>query len=269
MEHKAIALIAQSRLSPQALQAIEAILAPGVNLEKIANCPDDLAFAMVRTCAGLFTIPPQGDTKSWHSIRIPVDADVDAASIMTYCPQGSCVVAQIPKDVAVLQDPAAALDDRRAALMFLVHFVGDEHQPMHGATDVPDDHGGGLKFMNNISYAGKPLSLHRVWDYAMADPAKVDWSLPDDVLTAQASALALALGAGLPSGATSDFAVEAALESHDIARTVIYPAYRASHGDDSLADYRAKMQPIAYRRIQLASVRLAALLELALVGGKP
>jgi hypothetical protein len=268
--------MAQSRLSPQALSALEAILGPGVSLEEIATCPDNLAFAPNPTlsCAG-FTISLQVDpaaTKLWHTIRIPFDANVDAASIMNYCPQDNCVVAQIHKDVAVLRDAGASLEDKRTALMFLVHFVGDVHQPLHSATGVPDDGDGWLKVMHAISYLGKPLNLHQVWDDAMDDPSQVNSSLPDGTLTAQAETLAHTLGgAGLQdaaSWATGDLAVEAALESHDIAQTVIYPAYEASQGNDSLADYRAKMQPIAYRRIQTASVRLSALLEQALVGEK-
>ena len=266
--HKTVGMIAQSRLSPQALRAIAAILGLGVSLEKIANCPDQFVFTPDRNCAGAFTM--QGDplpTKPWHYINIPVDASADATSMMSYCPQDACVVAQIRKDVAVLKDPAAPLDDKRMALMFLVHFVGDVHQPLHSATDTPDDFGGNRKIMHAITYLGKPLNLHSIWDEEIDDPAKVDYRLPADVLTAQAETLARALEAGLQVEAawtTGDLAGAAALESHAIAQTVIYPAYRASDGQDLLADYRAKMQPIAYRRIQMAGVRLAALLEQAL-----
>ena len=268
--HKAIGMIAQSRLSPQALQAIEALLGPGVSLDKIANCPDQFVFTKDLSCAGVFTMT--GDpvaTKLWHFLNFPIIAD--AASMMSYCPGDNCVVAQIPKDVAVLEDPAASLQDKRMALMFLVHFVGDVHQPLHSATDFPDDSGGNYKWMHAIaSTTGKQTNLHTLWDDEIDDPVKVDYRLADSDLTAQAERVARSLEAGAKDTASwttaGDLAAAAAQESWDIAKTVIYPAYRASFGNDTLADYQAKMQPIAYRRIQLAGVRLSALLETALAG---
>ena len=267
--HKAIGMIAQSRLSPQAMQAVQAILGSGVDLQKIANCPDQFVFTPDTNCAGVFTMT--GDpklTKHWHYVDTPITANVDAASIMNFCPQDDCSVAQIRKDIAVLQDSAASLQDRRMALMFLVHFVGDEHQPLHNETGVPDDFGGNLKIMSAMIYLGKPQNLHTVWDEAIQDPAKVDYRLPDDALTAQAETLARSLEGGVQDAAswlTGDFVAAASVEGHDIAQTVIYPAYAASNGSDLLADYQAKMQPIAFKRIQMAGVRLAALLEQALV----
>jgi hypothetical protein len=270
--HKAVAMIAQSRLSPQALKAIAAILGPGVSLHQIASCADDFAYSSNANCAGLFTVP--GDpaaSKPWHFIDIPVTAKVDATSMMTYCPQDACSVAQIHKDVAVLQNPSAALNDKQVALMFLVHFVGDSHQPLHSETGVPDDRGGNLKLMNKIIYQGKPVNLHAIWDDAMEDPAKVDYQLPQATLTAQAQSLVSSLD-GLPvdpSWTTGDLAAEAALEGQGIAQSTIYPAYNASQGNDLLADYQSEMQPIAYRRIKMAGVRLAFLLEQALGSSAP
>jgi hypothetical protein len=147
------------------------------------------------------------------------------------------------------------------ALMFLVHFVGDVHQPLH---NVADDFGGNLKIMRKITYQGKPVNLHSIWDSEIDDPAKVDYRLPESALTAQAEALARALEGGIRdegSWTQGDLAAAASLESHSLAQTVIYPEYWESHGDDDLADYQAKMQPIAFRRIQMAGVRLAVLLE--------
>jgi hypothetical protein len=48
---------------------------------------------------------------------------------------------------------------RKEALMILFHLVGDLHQPLH--IGLPQDEGGELTF---VSYAGKPVDLHRIWD---------------------------------------------------------------------------------------------------------
>lgn len=276
--HKAVAMIAESRLSPQALQAIEDILGPGARLDIISSCADKFIYEKDRSCAGLFTM--QGEsapTKPWHFIDIPVNVDIphDArpseTPMMDFCPGGSdCVVAQIRREATLLGEPGAAPDDKRMALMFLVHFIGDVHQPMHGATDEPDDHGGNLKAMRAILHLGRPVNLHSIWDAAIDDPAKVDYRLPDETLTSEARALAASLAGDISDqDATAwtkdeDLAGRAALESHFIAQTVIYPAYKASQGRDLLKDYQDKMQPLAHRRIEMAGVRLAALLERAL-----
>lgn len=269
--HKAIGMIAQNRLSPETFKSIEGILGSGVSLDQIAACADKLIYGE-QNCAGAFTINASTGfgTMPWHFINIPVPANADQASMMSYCPGGvNCVVAQIHKDTLILQDPKTSLDDKRTALMFLVHFVGDVHQPLHGSDGDPHDQGGGFKMMNNIVYQGKPMNLHSLWDSAIGDPAENDFRLPDSTLTGHAKDLADRLEAGLKNVNTSswlqgDIVGKAALESHSIAQTVIYPAYVANQGNDLLADYQVRMRSIAEQRIYMAGVRLAALLESAL-----
>ena len=47
------------------------------------------------------------------------------------CPNGDCVVMAIERQRAILADRSQPLEARRDALKFLVHFLGDVHQPMH------------------------------------------------------------------------------------------------------------------------------------------
>jgi len=273
--HKAVGMIAQKRLSPQALAAVRAILGEGVTLDQIANCADAFVFHDGDgTCAGAFRMEGSPDpTKPWHYIDIPVtEAAHPSASAMTaYCKGGDCAVAQIRNDVASLKDPAEPLIKKQMALMFLVHFVGDVHQPLHGADDVPSDYGGNKKLMSAILLRGKPVNLHSLWDGAIDSPEQVDYRLPDAVLTRKAESLASAeIGddearrwAAPADG--YDLASQAAEESFDIAKAVIYPEYKATQGGDSLTRYQELMQATAQQRVRIAGVRLAALLEYALV----
>ncbi len=47
------------------------------------------------------------------------------------CPTGDCVIAKILDFRKIVHDPATAPEARAEALMFLVHFIGDMHQPLH------------------------------------------------------------------------------------------------------------------------------------------
>jgi hypothetical protein len=58
---------------------------------------------------------------------------------------------------------------------------------------------------------------------------------------------------------------DAAFESFSIAKSTVYPAYYAPDGKTIGAAYQARMTPIVDERLERAGVRLAALLETALV----
>jgi hypothetical protein len=71
----------------------------------------------------------------------------------------------------VLQDPNASLADKQTALRFVIHLVGDLHQPFHagkccdkGANDV------------KVTWFGKPTNLHAVWDSAIVDDEQLSFS---------------------------------------------------------------------------------------------
>jgi hypothetical protein len=138
--------------------------------------------------------------------------------------------------------------------MYLAHFFGDLHQPLHGAGEFDDsgagDQGGNLKL---VPRRGKLISLHWLWDDAVADDS-------------DPAALADELGRGTETDAASascgpEMVERAALESHEIADQRIYPLF---HYDATLTDtegYRLVMRPIARERMRSASVRLACELE--------
>lgn len=54
-------------------------------------------------------------------------------------------------------------------LKFLVHFIGDLHQPMH--VGKPEDRGGNL---TKVSYKGKNVNLHALWDSSFIEEQKLD-----------------------------------------------------------------------------------------------
>jgi hypothetical protein len=114
------------------------------------------------------------DTGGWHFIDIPLDAKRDR--IMEACPPASgCVTWAIRRQLEVLRSTSAGKREQAEALMFLVHFVGDLHQPLHAADN--DDRGGNCVavalFDRQPERAGTDQNyrpnLHGVWDTDLVD----------------------------------------------------------------------------------------------------
>ena len=291
--HKAIGIIAQERLSPRTLGAVEAILGrnnqgQSVSLADIAACPDELKYAKQSpfVCAGVIEIAsgeqsafgtvalPWKASSAWHFANVPNAASPDASDIEQYCPDNAngnpakkCVMAQVKYDMQVLESPSSSLGDRQLALMFLVHFVGDEHQPLHVNDD--NDWGGNKK---KVVFEGQPLNLHALWDDVLT-PRYGAMSETPQAQAADAADLAAKLDQDLGSRDVSawttgqDLPDEAAVESFYIAKNVIRPVYAQDYDPSRNAavfgpDYVTQMQPIAYEQLEKAGVRLAYFLNL-------
>jgi hypothetical protein len=142
--HNLVARLAAARLTPAAAARVAEILGPGVTLASISSWPDQVR--RERT-----------ETAPWHYIDIPIDKPhLDMARD---CPKGACVVTKIEDFEKVVADPTATPVARKEALMFIVHFVGDMHQPLH-SSDNKDKGGNDVK----LDFFGKPSNLHSVWD---------------------------------------------------------------------------------------------------------
>jgi hypothetical protein len=105
-----------------------------------------------------------GYTSSWHYQNVDICKPFDLKSA---CAGGNCVSAQIDRNFALLKNKSLPANVRLEALAFLIHFVGDLHQPLH-AGDHSDRGGNDLK----ASYGVMPgYNLHSVWDGLLADRA--------------------------------------------------------------------------------------------------
>jgi hypothetical protein len=97
-------------------------------------------------------------SEKWHYDNQPV---CKTLTFDQYCPKGDCASAKIPELFRKLKDTSAPKEDRAQALRFLVHMVGDIHQPLHAADD--GDLGANLKFVL-IPESSEGRRLHGVWD---------------------------------------------------------------------------------------------------------
>jgi hypothetical protein len=261
--HDVVALIADSRLSPDAKKQIAAILGPDASLEDIANCADWIKYAKQPVNCADFSVSPMPETSRWHFIDIPINAADPSGAISSACGQhGDCSVDQIQSHLAVLADTSADLAQRQLALMFVTHLLGDLHQPLHNATEIlPDgttDRGGNLKKMTFES-DGNVTNLHALWD---------------DLIESQAGKKTMdpkALAKNLEDGISNEDAAtwsqaslqDMALEGYQIAQSQIYPDYHVDGGNVVTQDYEDQMRPVAYLCLKKAGVRLAALLNKA------
>ncbi len=191
--HRVIALVAEQRLSPQVKDRIDRLLFNGrYSLRDIAACADQIRamsapppppgarrYAVDAACtdvAGVVT----GNTGPWHYINIPISIHSGEKDLEKFCPKGDCIVDQTERLIAVLRD---SNDDaeRRQALLFVVHFMGDIHQPLH-VVDRDCDQGGNRELVNFYLGAEERANqrLHAVWDTSLLDKLMKDSDLVDE-----------------------------------------------------------------------------------------
>lgn len=158
--HRLVAALAADELSPTARQQVAELLAgeSDPTLRGIAVWADDLRA----------NDPDLGKRSArWHYVNIAEQDCVYDASVA--CPGGDCVVEAIRDQTAILADPARTRAERAQALKFVVHFIGDVHQPMHAG--YAHDKGGNT-FQVNLD--GKGSNLHSLWDSGLLNSSGLD-----------------------------------------------------------------------------------------------
>ena len=110
-------------------------------------------------------------TRDWHFVNIEI-------SHPTYdqnrdCANGDCVVRRLERMIEILGDDKREDCDRESALIYLIHFMGDLHQPFHTGfgrlpNGDPDLGGNRIKVMLD----GEEKNLHSVWDSALIERTK-------------------------------------------------------------------------------------------------
>jgi hypothetical protein len=197
----------------------------------------------------------RSDTAPWHYVNIPIHPPT--GTLAAYdperdCPESKCVVAKIEQFRAMLHDERTPVGQRVEALKFLVHFVGDIHQPLHCAND--NDHGGNAIA---VEFNGQRTTLHAVWDSGILGP----------VVKGDERAYALELARSITAADTTEWGrrstVDWANESYRIAATIVYGQLPHSSGSIS-ESYEIAALPVVNGQLRKAGVRLAEVLNEAL-----
>lgn len=164
--HETVAAIAYRNVTPQVRGAIDRMLARSALLET-PGCPTGTIEQASVWADCIKTLGPRFNyAYSWHYQNVNVCKPFDLKSA---CRDGNCVSAQIDRDVKLLKDPSVPLRERIQALAFLIHFVGDLHQPLH-AGDRGDLGGNQVKAAYGL-YAPERFNLHSAWDGWLAERA--------------------------------------------------------------------------------------------------
>jgi S1/P1 Nuclease len=101
------------------------------------------------------------DHPTWHYINIELKQKAGEYKID---PDGNDVIGAVEKFSKVCVSPDVSKENRKEALFFLLHFIGDLHQPLH-CTNRDDDKGGNLQLLKSFNgKAEERLNLHKVWD---------------------------------------------------------------------------------------------------------
>ena len=200
--------------------------------------------------------------------KIDGSADADAASFghpaagqpASTGPATDCIVDKIREFTAELAAPTTALAERLLALKYLLHFVGDVHQPLHASDN--HDRGGNCVL---VSLGGsRTLNLHAYWDTAVVEAA-----VGKDV-TAAATNLRARI---TPTQRVEWRGVDPpawANEAFQVARSTVYKIGSPAGCQSDVAPialpsrYEAAAQAAAHVQLQRAALRLAMVLNTAL-----
>ena len=170
--HQTVALIAEKHLTPEARELVLKLLSENpVDPQLKRYCGS--AVTDVMGDASTWADDVRGDRKNgpWHYIDIPRGAPRE--SLEGFCGKEGCVVSAIAEQVAILKDQSVNGAKRAEAVRYIIHFVGDLHQPLHSTTNA--DEGGNcvpLKYFRREPHErghGFSPNLHSVWDTAILE----------------------------------------------------------------------------------------------------
>ncbi|TCP35672.1 S1/P1 nuclease [Sphingomonas sp. BK235] len=230
--HRVVAQIADARLTARAHRAVTAIL--GVEtLAEASNWPDTM-----RSDPAPYW---QRESTPWHYVTVPSGKTYAQAGAP---PEGDAITA-LARFAATLRDKRASIAERQAALRFVVHLVGDLHQPLHAGNG--SDRGGNDR---QVTFFGRATNLHTVWDSALVDEQQLSFT-----------EMATWLGARITRAQARDWAAAAPetwVAESSALRDQIYPA-----ADERALSYRYVYEntPRVERQLEKGGVRLAAYLN--------
>lgn len=257
--HQTVARIAEANVRPTTRRAIRALLARA----DLLGTPECRARTMADASLWADCIKPLKDAAgqprfghafAWHYQNVSICRPFD---LTEPCKDGNCVSAQITRDVAILKNRHAPRKDRVQALVFLIHFVGDLHQPLH-AGDKGDKGGNDLKAVYG-DYAPARLNLHSIWDGYLAERA----------LTSGASLIRryrAAMRARIAVGTVTDWSRESWQVAHDATYGSVMPDPCAPAPARVTLDEATirTLLPVARLEVMRGGLRLAKMLDQAL-----
>lgn len=250
--HRVVGDVAQNHLSPAVAYRVTEIL-KGMSMSRVSNWPDEIKSEP----------ETHSHTYNWHYTDWK-DSDHDHDESQS----SGKLIGSLRDHIKVLNDASATDSAKAYALKFVIHLIGDLHQPLHVGNGLDQ---GGNKC--KVTFHKKEMNLHALWDEGMIDFTNLSYTELSDYVSQGRTAEETATYA---KGDLLDWAIE----SKEL-RNKIYPAnVRQSEAPMSIMqycrsdiivaqedmpklayEYSYKFVPVVELRLYQAGVRLAAVLN--------
>lgn len=282
--HQTVALIAEKHLTPETRQWVEKLLSENPIDPKLNRyCGGAVRDVMADSATWADDVRGERKNGPWHYIDIPRGSK--RGPIEPFCGAAGCVTKALSEQLAILKDSKADATKRADALRYVIHFVGDLHQPLHTTTNA--DEGGNcvpLKYFRRNAHEHNHSfspNLHSIWDTAIPerDAEGADSAEYADTLDAL-------FAADIEGWQKAGIHVEDWVwEGYDFAENVVYGdlmpkiaiepnvAVHSCSDDNNIGErllhqnivageaYQEKAAPVAEKRITEGGIRLAMILN--------
>lgn len=226
--HRVTAAIAEQHLSWKAKRMVHKLLV-NEDMAEVSTFSDEM-----RSNPSEFW---KKTATPWHYVNVHEGEVYEKAP-----PEGDAVTA-LEMFSKQLKNKKSSREEKQLALKFIVHIIGDLHQPFHSGTNV--DQGGNkvkVRFFNEES------NIHRVWDEQLIDNQRLSYTEWTERLNKKIDKKKIKQW-------NQTDPVIWITESHQL-RLGLYP-----EKDRIYYDYQYKAIPIVKQRLQMGGIRLAAYLN--------
>lgn len=261
--HDTVAFIAQSFVSNKTASFAKTLL----------NDTSDAYLANVATWADSYRYTDEGAFSSpLHYIDAldnpPTSCDVD---FERDCPEEGCIVSAIANYTARITSTNLTFSERQKALKWVIHFLGDIHQPLH--VENLEIGGNGI----NVTFDGAKTNLHHIWDSNMPEKLIGGYSLEDARNWSEELVSAVQTGKYANESSTwlkgidvTDPIASAMIWARDansyVCTAVVPQGQDAVEGKELEGAYYDAAIPVIQQQIAKAGMRLAAWLDLIFEG---
>jgi hypothetical protein len=207
----------------------------------------------------------------WHYINLPYKPEGQPDSVHAAPPDSDNIIRAYELNLGKVKDKREDDDDRAVALCWVLHLIGDSHQPLHVSqlftTQYPKGDKGGNKFYIRAKAGASSITLHQYWDDLIIGSERFQSVRNRATLLRNHADFAKDK---LNELSETHFEKWASVESFKLAKDAVYRHGKITGGSelgDAVTlpeDYSHVVKPIAERRIVLAGYRIADVLKKAM-----
>jgi len=228
--HRVTGAIAEQYLTPEAQLAISQLLI-NEGLAEASTYADEMK-----------SHPSEFWKKTanpWHYVNV---FDGKTYSDVAPPPEGNAATA-LKRFSKQLTDKQSSFAEKQLALRFIVHIIGDLHQPFHAGNGT-DKGGNDVK----LQFFWEDSNLHRVWDSGLIDRQKLSYTEWTNKLSSKISSQ--------QAKEWMEIDPKVWIAESAKVRAGLYPSTEKISWD-----YQYRTIPIVKRRLQMGGVRIAAFLN--------